>query len=393
MKRKAKIMCLLPLCLFMQACKKELAHEVIKNPTAKVEKAITLSLTGDLLFEQGLYDAMDNYQFGSYFDQVKPYLKGDLVIGNLEVPIGGREMGVNGVAFVFNAPEDIAPQLYEVGFNVFTLANNHSYDMGYTGVVNTLNTLQQSNIKTVGMYADPKDYSTTRIIEKNGIKVAILAYTYDTNIPFEQEHDYIVKTFLNENKEFDAAHQLMLKQDIAQAKEKADVVITAMHWGNEFTYNLNEAQLTVSKFLNEQGVDLVIGNHSHCLQTMDILKDDTTGKETVVFYSLGNFVSSAAMVGRASEQFANMYEVGGIVNLTIRVDEVSKETMIEDMELTPVVNHFEHNYTNFALLPFPSYSEDLASSHYQREYSSDFTYNWLKKQIDSLFEGKIKITE
>lgn len=336
---------------------------------------------------------MENYQFGTYFDEIKPYLKGDLVIGNQEVPIGGKEMGVSGVAFVFNAPEEIASQLHDVGFDIMTLSNNHSYDMGYQGVVNTLENLKNAQIETVGMYATLEAYQNIKVIEKNGIKIAFLAYTYDTNLPFEYEYDFITKTFLNEQHEFDHAHQEMLKEDIAKAKEQADVVITAMHWGTEFSYELNEAQRLASEFLNEQGVDLIIGNHPHCLQTMDVLKNETTGKETVVFYSLGNFVSSAAMVDRASMQFANMYEIGAIANLDIILDAKSNEVSIENMEITPIVNHFEHGYTNFALLPFSNYNEELASKHYQREYSLDFNYEWLKQQIHSLFEGKIKITE
>lgn len=395
MKSKNLLLMCLPLCLLMHGCHKKNLQEKIQQPEPQVEedKKVSLSFTGDLLFEQGLYDAMENYQFGTYFDEIKPYLKGDLVIGNQEVPIGGKEMGVSGVAFVFNAPEEIASQLHDVGFDIMTLSNNHSYDMGYQGVVNTLENLKNAQIETVGMYATLEAYQNIKVIEKTGIKIAFLAYTYDTNLPFEYDYDFITKTFLNEQHEFDQAHQEMLQEDIAKAKEQADVVITAMHWGTEFSYELNETQRLASEFLNDQGVDLIIGNHPHCLQTMDILKNETTGKETVVFYSLGNFVSSAAMVDRASMQFANMYEIGAIANLDIILDAKTNEVSIENMEITPIVNHFEHGYTNFALLPFSNYNEELASKHYQREYSLDFNYEWLKQQIDSLFEGKIKITE
>lgn len=394
MMKSKLVLCSILLCSVLAGCQKEEAQAPVQvEPEKEKDKEISLTFTGDLLFEQGLYDAMENYQFGTYFDQIQPYLKGDIVIGNQEVPIGGKDLGVSGEAFVFNAPEEIAQQLHATGFDVMTLANNHSYDMGYTGVVNTLNNLQQNHIETAGMYDNPEAYHNIKIIEKNGIRLALLAYTYDTNISFEYEHDYIVKTFLNEQHEFDEAHQELLKKEVAMAKEQADVVIAAMHWGNEFTYELNDAQLRVGSFLNEQGVDLIIGNHPHCLQTMDILEDEQTGNKTTVFYSLGNLVSSAAMVGRASMQFANMYEIGGIVNLTIRKDAETNEISLENMELTPIVNHFEHGYTNFALLPFSAYTEEMATKHYQREYSSNFNLEWLKGQIDSLFDGKIKITE
>lgn len=357
------------------------------------QHCVSMAFTGDLLFEQGLYDAWENYQFGAYFDRVKPYLQADLVVGNQEVPIGGEELGVSGVAYTFNAPKQIADQLTDVGFNIMTLSNNHSYDMGYQGVVNTLHNLKNNRIETVGMYETKEEAEQIKVIEKNGIKIAFLAYTYDTNEYIPPEYEYVVKTFLNEQHEFDDAHKEMIRQEVEIAKQEADVVIAAMHWGTEFTYGINSNQIDATNYLNELGVDLIIGNHPHCLQTMEEVTNEHNDNKTIVFYSLGNFVSSAAMVDRASIEFANMYEVGAIVNLNIIKDIKTNKIHIEQMELTPIVNHFEHGYTNFSLIPFKEYNETLASKHYQREFSNDFNYEWLKSQIHQLFEGKITINE
>lgn len=316
-----------------------------------------------------------------------------MVIGNQEVPIGGKSLGVSGVAFTFNAPEEIAPQLFDAGFNLFTLSNNHSNDMGYQGILNTLSTLENAGIKTVGMYGEKEDSEKTKIININGIRIAFLAYTYDTNIPLDNSYDYAVKTFLNDQNEFDYAHQQMIQEDVEKAKENADVVIASMHWGKEFTYQLNQAQLEASQYLNKLGVDLIIGNHPHCLQTMDILTNELNDNKTTVFYSLGNFVSAAAMVDRASVDFANMYEVGAIVNLDIKFNTDSKKVIIDNMELTPTINHFEHNYTNFSLIPLTEYTDALASKHFQHEYSDNFNIVWLSSQIEYLFSDKIKITK
>lgn len=379
--------------LLLSGCAKEDSND--KNwsyPMSKTDdvKKISLSFTGDLLFEQGLYNSQDNYQFGNYFDEVKPYLKGDFVIGNQEVPIGGKELGVSGVAYNFNAPQEVAQQLPDVGFNVMTHSTNHTYDKGYQGVVNTIHHLKDNGIIPIGIYETEEDSQKIQIIEKNGIKIAILAYTYDTNIGISNNSRFVVKTFLNDALVFDEAHKEMLRKDVEHAKEEADVVIAAMHWGKEFTYELNYAQKEVGPYLNELGVDLIIGNHPHTLQTMDVLTN-SKGKETVVFYSLGNFVSSAAMVSRASMHFANMYEIGAIVNLDIIVNKKSKEVIIDNIVLTPVVNHFEHGYTNFKLMPLSAYTEELASKHYQREYSTDFNKQWIQKQIDYLFKDKVKM--
>lgn len=378
-------------CVFLiSGCQKQ---EELEIPTPVKEdpiKTVSLTFTGDLLFEQALYDSWDQYRFGSYFDQVKPYLKGDFVIGNQEVPIGGHALGVSGVAFSFNAPEEIAQQLPAVGFNVMTLSNNHSYDRGYQGVVNTMDNLEKAGITTTGLYKSAEDANHTTILEKNGIKIALISYTYDTNEPIDDEHSFVTKTFLNETQVLDEPHKALLKKDVEQAKQQADVVIAAMHWGNEFTYRINQAQIDTANWLNELGVNIIIGNHSHCLQTTETIKADN-GNQTMIFYSLGNFVSSAAMVDRASPDFTNMYEIGAIVNLDITKDTTTNQIEIKNPVLTPIVNHFEHDYTNFALIPFSTYTEEMAKKHYQREFNTDFNKTWLQGQLDSLFKDKVEM--
>lgn len=376
-------------CL-LSGCQKEVQEPKQEAPIQQNDHRVSLTFTGDLLFEQSLYDSWDGYAFGDYFDQLKPYLSGDLVIGNQEVPIAGEDLGVSGVAFSFNAPDIIASQLADVGFNVLTMANNHVYDRGYEGVCQTIENLEENQILPVGIYADEESADTICVIEKNGIRIALLAYTYDTNIPFEEEYPYVTKTFLNASGEFDEAHQRMLKADVEAAQEQADAVIVAMHWGTEFTFALNQAQQDAAAYLNDLGVDLIIGNHPHCLQTMDRLVNQE-GKETIVFYSLGNLVSAAAMVDRASIDFANLYEMGAIVNLDIVLDGETDKIRIENMKMTPYINHFDVNYEHFQLIPFKDYTEELAQVHCQRQYSYNFNKAWLQDRLNELFDRKIEL--
>ena len=354
------------------------------------DRRVSLTITGDLLFEQSLYDAWEEYSFGDYFDLLKPYLSGDIVIGNQEVPIAGEQLGVSGVAFSFNAPVQVAQQLGTVGFDVLTLANNHCYDRGYDGVVNTIANLQENGITPIGVFADEKSSNEITVIEKNGVRIAILAYTYGTNVPIEAKHDYVTKTFLNAEGVFDEAHRQLLQADVEKAQAQADIIIVAMHWGNEFTFALSETQLQAAAYLNDLGVDLIIGNHSHCLQTMDRLVNEE-GEETLVFYSLGNLVSAAAMVDRASVAFANLYEMGGIVNLDVVIDGESGEVRMENVVLTPVINHFDVNYKHFQLIPLKDYTQEQAQAHCQRQYSADFNKVWLSEQVESLFDRKIQV--
>ena len=379
------------LCVGVLSACQQAPEETDRVKEAPVkDRRVSLTFTGDLLFEQSLYDYWDNYAFGDYFDLIRPYLCGDIVIGNQEVPIGGEELGVSGTAYSFNAPVAIAEQLPQVGFDVLTLSNNHSYDRGYEGAVNTLENLRANDILPVGLYADETGAEQIAIVEENGIRIAILAYTYDTNIAPEDSHAFVTKTFLNEQGQLDDAHRQMLKEDVEQAQEQADVVIAAMHWGNEFTFERNAAQTQTAAYLNDLGVDIIIGNHPHCLQTMERLTN-AEGKETWVFYSLGNLVSAAAMVDRASVDFANLYEMGGIVNLDVVIDGESGEVRIEHARLTPVINHFDVNYSHFQLIPLKDYTEDLAAAHCQRQYSASFSKAWLEEQLHVLFDRKIRL--
>ena len=386
--KKILILCCTAVML-LGGCRKQ---EQTPQPKPKKEhpiRSVSLSFTGDILIEDALYNWMGKgYDFKNYFDKVTPYLKADLVIGNQEVVLGGETLGITGSDYTFNAPEEIAKQLPQIGFDVLTFANNHSYDRGMQGIVNTRKNLKAAGIQTTGAYEKKEQRDDILVVERNGIRFAILAYTYDTNQWIDAENSFAVNHFLNEEHMFDDRCKKQLARDVQKAKEQADVVIAAMHWGTEFTYEIDAAQRDAAGFLNEQGVDIIIGNHPHCLQRVETLTN-AQGKETFVMYSLGNFVSAAMGVDRASEQFTNMYEIGGIVQCDVELNTKTGETTVKNKKMIPIVNHFDASYDGFRLLPFSSYTEELGAAHGQRTVSSDFTYAWLREQLKQLYDGEI----
>ena len=386
--KKILILCCTAVML-LGGCRKQ---EQTPQPKPKKEhpiRSVSLSFTGDILIEDALYNWMGKgYDFKNYFDKVTPYLKADLVIGNQEVVLGGETLGITGSDYTFNAPEEIAKQLPQISFDVLTFANNHSYDRGMQGIVNTRKNLKAAGIQTTGAYEKKEQRDDILVVERNGIRFAILAYTYDTNQWIDAENSFAVNHFLNEEHMFDDRCKKQLARDVQKAKEQADVVIAAMHWGTEFTYEIDAAQRDAAGFLNEQGVDIIIGNHPHCLQRVETLTN-AQGKETFVMYSLGNFVSAAMGVDRASEQFTNMYEIGAIVQCDVELNTKTGETAVKNKKMIPIVNHFDASYDGFRLLPFSSYTEELAAAHGQRTVSSDFTYAWLREQLKQLYDGEI----
>lgn len=395
MRKLISMFCIFAVVMSGCAAKTEQKEEKkpVEKPVVQEEKEVSLCFSGDILMEDGIYSWMsdgytkDAYDFKNYFDQVKPFFDKDLVIGNQEVPIGGRALGLTGINYQFNAPEELAPQLANLGFDVLTFANNHSYDRGIAGIEATIHHLEKEGIATTGASTNPEG-SQPLIIEKKGVSFAILAYTYDTNQPIESANAYSVNKFLNQNHEFDEEQKQKIKQEVEAAQKAADVTIVSMHWGTEFTYTLSAVQLEAAQFLNELGVDIIIGNHPHTLQGVDTLVNKQ-GKETFVMYSLGNFISSAAAVSRASEQFANMYEVGGIVTCKVIFDPETKKVELRDKKMNPIVNHFTYGYDNFQLIPFSEYTEELAQQHYQRYMSYNFTKEYLNANLSALFDGAI----
>ena len=378
----ALLVCLLSITLVVFVAKKVVHKKDSKKDQVVDEKEINITLIGDLFYEQGLYDWMDHYSFGSYADEVKPLIKSDFTIANQEVPIGGEALGVTADAYVYNAPETVAKQYKSLGIDYVTCANNHTFDMGDEGIANMNKTLDECGIGHTGAYTSEEEQNKIDIVDVNGIKIAILAYTYGSNQPLYTP--YATNTFLNAYGLFDEACQEKLENDVREAQEKADMVIVAMHWGTEYTYYLEQTQADLANFLNELGVDVIFGSHPQSLQPAETLTN-SQGKDTVVFYSLGNFISSTSPLERASEDASNMYQISGVAKLKIIKND--KGVSVKKVHLVPIVNHFEQNYTNFKLIPFYKYTEAQAEKHMQRESSANFSLDWIATQIHYLYDS------
>lgn len=220
------------------------------------------------------------YEYHDGFKFVKPIIKKyDLAIANLEVTLAGKPY--KGYP-QFSSPDALAPTLVDAGFNVILTANNHSCDRGKNGVIRTLDQLDKLGVAHTGTFRNQEERDKTYplIVEKNGLKVALLNYTYGTNgltVPKPLIINYI--------------DSVIIKKDIARAKElKADYIICNMHWGTEYKLLPNKYQKTYEQVCYRAGADMVIGGHPHVLQPVE--KKKINGKEKLTVWSLGNFVSN-----------------------------------------------------------------------------------------------------
>lgn len=248
------------------------------------QKNVSLLFVGDVMQHspqiKGAYNPKtDRYEYEHSWQFIKPVIsEADIAIANLEVTHAGKPY--SGYP-QFSAPDDLSRALRNVGFDVILTANNHSCDGGSKGVVRTLDVLDSFKLPHTGTFRnkDERDKNYPLIVEKNGIKIAVLNYTYGTN-------GLYVKAPLIINY-IDSA---VMKKDFEKAKQQADYIICTMHWGEEYKSLPNAKQKSWEKYCYELGADMVVGSHPHVIQPVE--RKIINGKDKLTAYSLGNFVSN-----------------------------------------------------------------------------------------------------
>lgn len=296
------------------------------------------------------------YQYDHLFDDLKiRFEAADIAVINQETVLGGSSFKYSGYPN-FNSPTEIGDAIVKAGFDVVLHATNHSMDKGEKGIKATLDFWKQyPNIAVLGMYSSFEEQEEIKVIEKNGIKLAMLNYTYGLN-------GYT----LPKGKEFlvNLLSKSQMKKDIKKAKELADFVVVFPHWGTEYVYEPDSNQKDLTKFFANQGVDLVIGAHPHVIEPVEWVKGEDD-HQMLVYYSLGNYMSYQKKAPRM---------LGAIAEVTIERSDAGVE--ISKASVTPIVTHFDTTESyNFASYLLSDYTEELAKDHgvHRLEESSPFS--------------------
>ncbi len=260
-------------------------------PTDDKSTNVTIAFVGDVLMHTYLvrsgYDsASGRYDFTRMFAPVVPYLRrADYAVANLETRLAGQEHGYSGYPR-FNSPDELASGLKASGFAMLTTANNHCMDMGWDGIAHTLDTLDAAGLAHTGTARNAAEQGTPSIVTIKGVKIALLNYTAGTNgLPVPKNKPFAVN--LLEVKRVTA--------EAAAAREAgAELVITILHFGEEYQREPNKNQREIVRQLLEGGVDTIIGGHSHVVQPVEMATVQRTGVSFtgLVAYSLGNFASN-----------------------------------------------------------------------------------------------------
>lgn len=260
----------------------------IKTAANKSQTPDTIELIfgGDMMghgpqIQAALNDSTQTYNYLPWFKYVTSYIKSaDFAVANLEVTLAGPPY--QGYP-QFSSPDKYAKDIFDAGFNVFATANNHSQDGGMRGLIRTLDVLDSFKIRHTGTFRDTQEFERNYplMLEKNGVKIAILNFTYGTN-------GLIVKhpTMVN------LIDTVWIEKAIHKAKKNnADIIIPVVHWGVEYQRHENKDQQLLASFLARKGCSAIVGMHPHVIQPIKTVKN-SEGKEIPVAYSLGNFVSN-----------------------------------------------------------------------------------------------------
>ena len=327
----------------------EVAPEIVP---ADVPAEITIRMVGDILLHDRVsqYAKQEDgiYRYDAIFDGLEEELQeADLAIVNQEVIIAGEEFGVSGYP-CFNAPFEMGDALVDAGFDVVCHGTNHALDQGKDGLLSCLAfwKTEYPEVAVLGINETAEEQDEIYIFEQDGIKVAVLNYTYGTNgIPLPADMPYAV----------DLLEKEQVVADIEKAELLADFTIVCPHWGTEYVLEETAAQQQWAEVFLEHGVDLVLGTHPHVIEPIELMKDEATGHEMLVYYSLGNFVNWTSSGGQG---IANRM-VGGMADVTIGPDE-DGHVVVKDYSVTAVVTHLESQVNGVYTTRLSEYSQELS---------------------------------
>ena len=343
------------------------SNQIIDEPGSEIANedsliSVRVIAAGDAMchspqFTQAKKPASNTYDFSGCFQYMTDILAtGDLNIVNLETTLAGAPY--SGYP-QFCAPDEFAAALQEAGFNFFLLANNHCADKGSKGVISTIEKLQKLQIPSAGTYLNKSDRQQRHpaLMEINGIKIALLNYTYSTNglsVTAPVSVNYLHDT-------------TQIKKDLEAAKlQQADIIIAFLHWGTEYRRTPDDRQKAQAQFFFENGTDMIIGSHPHVIEPMEYFAynpADTTQKK-LIYWSLGNFISN---------QRKEHTDGGIMASFTITKNKNTQQIRVENETAIPYWVYRKPNlFPGYFVLPTERFLNDSTTFSFSHEDRAAF---------------------
>ncbi|MEG0794568.1 MAG: CapA family protein, partial [Bacilli bacterium] len=337
--------------------KEPVIEKPVKPKEPQVDKLSFLA-TGDALIHSGIYEFYrqkdGSYDFTNSLALVKDIVpKYDIAYYNQETVFGGKEFGYSNFP-MFNTPSEFGDAMLNIGFNTVSIASNHSFDKGEKGALNNIKYFKEKNVLYNGMAENETDRTTYIIKEKNNIKYSMLSYTMSTNgLNTPKGKEYLVNVFDKEK----------ARKDIEALKKEVDVLMVAMHWGNEYASMPNNTQKEVAQFLADLGVNIIIGSHPHVLQPITWIGD------TLVIYSLGNFISNQY----TTDNYNKKVGLFATLDITKTTTEAGSTIKLSNLGGELLFSYYKKNSGNLPntahqVIPFSKMTDDTYLKDYPKYY-------------------------
>ena len=343
-----------------ESLKKKTIKKEIKEETTK----LSLVMVGDALLHSSVYnDAYKDgkYDFSSQLELIKPIVKNyDLAFYNQETILGGTSIGLSDYP-TFNSPWEFGDAMLDCGFNIVNLATNHTMDRGEKAILKSCEYWNDKDVLWAGRYCSKEDSQEIKIKEKNGIKYTMLSYTYGTNgISVPEGKEYLVNLYSDEK----------AKSDIDKVRDKVDLLLVSMHWGVEYRSEPTEEQKREARYLADLGADIIIGTHPHVIEPIEYIDD------TLVIYSLGNFISAQS----TNNDYNTMMELMTSVDVTKKTTGEESSIHLDNLNNELLYNYYKKGgkWYDFKVVPFSQMNTSY-NSDYKRLYDK---YSAVLKMYD-----------
>lgn len=347
------------LCSFSKSKNVSLSneHPVIQEKQPQ-EYQVKLFMVGDALIHSAIYEDAkieDGYDFTPMLQYIKPISsKYPLAYYNQETILGGSSLGYSNYPR-FNSPQEVGDAFIDAGFNLVSLATNHTMDKGEVGVLNSVAYWKsKEKVVTSGQWESNESRNRVQVYQVNGISYAFFSYTMWTNgLETPAGKEYLNNVYSDE----------VVKSDIEKVRSLVDFVIVAMHWGTEYSTGVSSSQEKIASYLSSLGVDLIIGAHPHVVEPVEYINE---GK-TFVIYSLGNFISDQVGVERLT---------GLMMELTLqkKIDSEQKiTTSIIDPKAELIYTKSDYSRKRkFRVYPYPNLDNTILPNYrnYYEQYKN-----------------------
>ena len=366
--------------------KSEIEPQEAATFTPKTNVSIaSLIAVGDVMVYNSQLSAQynssnDTYDFKNNFEYVKKYIEdADYSITNLETTLTGNKIYKYSSYPKFNSPDELAEGLKYAGFDLISTANNHAYDKGDLSIKNTIATLKDKGFDVVGTRLNNDNRYIVKKI--NDINIGITSYSYgriinnnkylnDVKISDEYKNSVNIFDSTSVDRAFNNINYTLKKL------KDTDLQVVYLHWGDKYSLKENSFQQKLSQKLCDAGVDIIIGSHPHVVQPVTTIKSSDNKHETVVAYSLGNFLSN-----QTRDQFSQYTEDGLIINIDISKSTTNKEAKVEKVTCIPTyLNKYYNNSTSkyvYEIIPIANKSDldkidNISESKLEKSYNNTF---------------------